>query len=517
MLAQQNVLRVKDMGYISGLDRNQTAIVSLEQFVDENNLCRVIDAFVDSLDLKGLGFKYAETKGSGRPPYDPADMLKLYIYGNMHRVRSSRRLESEASRNVEVMWLMNGLAPDDKTICNFRKDNRKALKEVFKSFNKLCLALGLFGKETVAVDGTKIKADNSRRNHYTKEGAEKLLGKLDRKVAEYLEELDRNDVAESEELRPNLEAIEAALAKLNGRKSEVEEILEAIKENGGDPVCTVDGDAALMKQSGGKGFDVCYNVQASVDDENGLIVDFNVTGHANDLCELSDMVGRSKEMLGVEELNVLGDSGYSSGAEIDASEKAGATCYIPKSKPSHQPEIEDFNRENFKYDAESNTYTCPAGNEMPQVRTRERDGCKVYGNRAACMECPVKSQCTRSKTLREIERSPYEENVERADRNAKEDPALYQRRMELSEHPFGVVKRVWGLGQFLCRGKEMVTGEMSMAFMAFNLRRAVNILGVKKLVEAINNAASSIANSFASLGFTIISSFDAVFHVARVA
>jgi len=510
-------MAVNVMGYVSGLDRFQAAIVTLDQYVDEDNICRVIDAFVNSLDFKGLGFKYSVPKDTGRPPFDPADMMKLYIYGNQFRIRSSRRLEAETLRNVEVMWLLNGLTPDDKTISNFRKDNRKAMKEVFKTFNKLCLALGLFGKETVSVDGTKIKADNSRRHHYTQKDTEKMLSKLDKKVAEYLDELDRNDIAEDGDPRPDRKAVEAALEKIMGRKSELEAILEKIKENGGEPVCTVDEDAALMKQGGGKGFDVCYNVQTSVDDANGLIVDFNATNRANDLGELSDMVERSKEALGVEKLNVLADTGYSKGEEIEASEKAGATCFIPKAKPSHQPKNEEFNRENFKYDAESSIYTCPAGNEMPQVRTRERDGFKVYANRAACKECPVKDQCTKSQTLREIERSPYQENVDRADMNAKGNPELYQRRMELSEHPFGVVKRIWGFGQFLCRGNEMVTGEIALAFMAFNLRRAVSILGVKKLVEAINIAASSSENLCASYNRSLIAFFEPFFKVAKLA
>jgi len=498
------------MGYITGLDRNQTTIVSLDQYVDENNLCRVIDAFVNSLDLKGMGFKYANPKDTGRPPYDPGDILKLYVYGHENRIRSSRKLETETLRNVEVMWLMNGLTPDDKTISNFRMDNRKALKEVFKMFNKLCLDLGLFGKETVAVDGSKIKANNSRRHHYTQEGAEKILSKLEKQVAEYLDELDRNDSKESDAPGPDRKAIEEALEKINGRKSKIEGILQEIKENGGAPVCTIDKDAALMKQGGGKGFDICYNVQTSVDEKHGLIVDFDATNHANDMGEFSGMVERSKEMLEVEKLNALGDTGYSNGEEINASEEAGATCYIPKPKPSHQPKNEEFNRDKFKYDTQSNTYTCPAGNELPQVRTRKRDGYKVYANRAACKDCPVKAQCTKSQTLREIERSPYQENIDRAAQNAKENPDLYRRRMELSEHPFGVVKRVWGFGQFLCRGNEMVTGELALAFMAFNLRRAVNILGVKRLVEAIESGAFLFGNPFVSF-------FTPVFYAARFA
>jgi len=431
------------------------------------------------------------------------------MYGNQYRIRSSRKLETETLRNVEVMWLLNGLTPDDKTISNFRTDNHKALKEVFKMFNKLCLALGLFGKKTVAVDGTKIKANNSRKNHYTKEEAEKLLGKLDRKVAEYLNELDRNDSAEDEESHQDREKLEDALKKLKDRKDEIEAILKEIKENGGNPVTTVDVDAALMKQGGGKGFDVCYNVQTSVDEENGLVVDFNVTNSANDTGELSDMVARSMDALGAEEVTVLADTGYSNGEEIAKSEEMGAECLIPKPKPSHQPKNEDFSRTNFTFDAESNTYTCPAGNEMPQVRTRKDNDFKVYANRVACMECPVKDQCTKSKTLREIERSPYQENIDRAAQNVRENPGLYQRRMELSEHPFGVVKRALGFDQFLCRGKEKATGEIALAFLAFNLRRAVNILGVKYLVEAINNA------SF-SLGIPLSCSKPATFAISRL-
>jgi transposase len=298
-----------DMAYITGMDRNQTAIISLNQYVDEDNICRLIDAFVNSLNFIELGFKYSQPKDTGRPPFHPADMLKLYIYGNQYRIRSSRRLEAETIRNVEVMWLMNGLTPDDKTICNFRKDNRKALKEVFRLFNKLCIKVELFGKDTVAIDGSKIKANNSRRNHYTLKDTEKMLSKLDKKVAQYLDELDSNDSSDECEARMDKDAIVAALEKLSGRKSELENILAHIIENDGKPICTIDGDAALMKQSGGKGFDVCYNVQTSVDEKNGLIVDFNATGNANDLGELSDMVVRSNEMLEVDKLNVLAENG----------------------------------------------------------------------------------------------------------------------------------------------------------------------------------------------------------------
>jgi hypothetical protein len=442
-------------------------------------------------------------------------MLKLYIYGHQNKVRSSRRLQRETERNVEVMWLLNGLSPDDKTICNFRKDNRKALKEVFRMFNKLCLSLGLFGRETVAIDGTKQKANNSRNNHYTLKETEKLLSKKEKQITEYLNELEKNDNAEREDGTPSREAIEKALLKLSDSKDELLKILEKIKENDGNPVCTIDEDAALMKRSGGS-FDICYNIQTSGDEKHGLIVDYNVTNHANDICELSDMASRSKEMLEVDNLNALADTGYSNGLEIHKCEEMEVTCYVPKAKPSHQPKNECFSRDKFIYDSEKNTYTCPAGNEMPQVRTRKRDGFKVYANRSACKVCPLKNQCTKSETLREIERSPYQENIDRAAQNAEDNPELYQRRMELIEHPFGVVKRIWGFDHFLCRGNEMVTGEMAMVFLAFNLRRAVSILGVKKLVEAINTSALTAENIYASIKNVIFSLNKSIFRFERL-
>jgi len=476
------------MGYVTGEDRYQMSLfpMSLDEYVSEDNPCRVIDVFVDHLNLVNLGFKYAKVKDVGRPPYDPSDLLKLYIYGYNNKVRSSRRLQKETLRNVEVMWLLNGLTPDDKTISNFRTDNRVALKKVFRLFNQLCLTeLNLFGKETESIDGSKFKANNSRRHRYTKKEAEDQLNRLEKQITEYLNDLDRNDSAEEKEPLLNRDSVEKALEKLNSRKVNYEAILKKIEDNDGNPVCTTDEDAALMKLSGGKGFEVSHNVQTAVDDKHGLVADFNVTNHVNDMLELSNMVERVQEALGVKELNILADTGYSNGKEINDAEKTGATCYIPKSEPNNQPKDEAYNRNKFEYDVENDQYICPAGNVLPYVRTRERDNFKVYGNRAACNGCPVKDKCTKSKTLREIERSPYQKDVDRAAQRVEENPTLYRRRQELSEHPFGVVKRIWGYDQFLCRGNEKVTGEISLMFLTFNMRRAISILGTKKVIEGI--------------------------------
>jgi hypothetical protein len=383
------------------------------------------------------------------------------------------------------MWLLNKLTPDDKTICNFRANNAKALKEVFRDFTKFCSKLSLFGRRTVSVDGTKIKADNSRNQYYTYSETEKKLEKIDNQITKFFSDLEMNDQVEANEEELDKESAAKILETLYTQKDKLENIIKIINDNGGNPVCAIDKDAALMKYSGGKGYDVCYNLQAAVDEEYGLVSDFNVTNSCNDFGELSDMAGRAKEILEVEELNVLGDTGYSNGKEINACESMGVTCYIPKPEPSHQPEDKNYHRANFEYDRENNCYICPEGMVMPYVRTRERDNYQVYGNRTACMNCPVKSKCTKSQTLREIERNPYQDDVDRADANAKKNPELYRRRKELSEHPFGVIKKKWHYDHYLCRGKDKVIGETSLMLLVFNLRRALNIVGVKEMLLAL--------------------------------
>jgi transposase len=457
----------------------------LDEYVSAESPCRVIDAFVDGLNMAELGFTHTQRQYTGCPSYDPKDLLKLYIYGYLNRVRSSRRLENETYRNVEVMWLLRNLKPDDKTICNFRSENGKALKNAYKEFNQLCLKWELFGLELESFDGSKFRANNSRSNHYTKEKVEKMLAKLSKRAEKYLQELAENDATLASEAKADPEKIKQALETLMERKSELEEIAKRIEENGGKAVCATDPDAALMKQSGGKGFAVSYNMQTAVDGKNGLIAGFDVNDHVSDVNELSGMVTEVKEDFGVEGFNATADTGYSNGKEIEACERMGVSCHIPAPEPSHQPENRRYHRNNFVYDPERNVYTCPEGNEMPQVRVRERDGYKVYSNREACMNCPNKDKCTKSKTLREIERNPKQEFVDRAAANARENKEVYRRRKELSEHPFGVIKYVWGFAGFLLRGIGKVTGEASLMCTAFNFRRSLTILGAKRMLELL--------------------------------
>ena len=489
------------MRYVKGEDRYQYNMtpMSLDDYIEADNICRIIDAFVDSLDLVTMGFKYAQPNDLGRRPFNPGDMLKLYMYGYQHRIRSSRRLQKETQRNVEVMWLLNGLTPDDKTISNFRTDNAKVLKKAFREFNQLCIDLGLYGKKTVSIDGSKFKANNSRNNYHTDKSVNKQLSRIDKHITEYMNELELNDIKERSEPRLNEEVLKQALEILEKQKSDAERLMDRIKENGGKGITSIDEDSSLMKLGGSKGYDVCHNVQTAIDEEHGMIVEFKTSSSGNDLSELSEMVELSQEMLGEKEIDVLADGGYCSGKEIAKSTELGASCYIPKPEPSHQPEDKNFNRKNFNYDKETDCYICPAGEILVNVRTRKRDGFTVYANRKACNSCPVKMLCTKSKTLREIERSPYQESVDEASENARNNPGLYRRRQELSEHPFGVVKRIWGYDQFLCRGREKVEGELSLTFLAFNMRRAITILGVEKVLKAIKEKSAILSKHVKNL------------------
>lgn len=475
------------MGYKEGVDRNQRTFLppSLDEYVGEENMCRVIDLFVNKADLAGMGFKYAEPNPKGQRSYSPWSMSKLYLYGYQNRVRSSRRLERETQRNVEVMWLMEGLQPDDKTISNFLKDNAKALKQLNREFARLCIEFGLVGKEIEAVDGTKIKANCSRRNYYTSETGQKALGRIDKKIDEYQAMLEENDRKEMEEPKPDEESVKEALKKLREKRDKVETALNEMEESGADGTNIVDRDAKLMKKSGSKDCDMCYNLQLVVDDKHGIIVESEVTDSCNDINELSGMCAKAAAILGTTEFKLPADSGYCNGAELKQCEEMGVTCLVPKPAASHQPKNPDYCRDKFVYDEKQNCYICPAGNILSYVRTRERDGFKVYGNRQACKNCPMKNECTKSKTLREIERSPNQEYIDRADARVKDNKALYRRRQVLSEPPNGVIKSQWGFDHFLCRGKEAVSGEASLMTLAYNMVRAVKVMGVKAILAAL--------------------------------
>jgi len=348
------------MSYKVGANKKQLTLtpMCIDDYISKNHVCRVISAFTGQLDMASLGFKYAEVADTGCRPFDPCMMLNLYIYGYLNRVRSSRRLEAETTRNIKVMWLMDGLTPDDKTISNFRKDNGKALREVYREFNRACRGLGLFGGEVAATDGSKFRANNARDNNHNKTTVELKLSRIDKQISEYLNALDENDAVDSAEVMPTPEQIAEALKSLNKRKEKYAGLLERVETEG--EISTVDPDARLMRQGGdARRLDVCYNVQTIVDSKHHLIADFDVTSCSDDKGNLQHLAEGAMEVMGVETLTNLADKGYYDGQDIVNCEENGVTCLVAKKKPGGTVKSEEFAHERFVYDRENDCYNCP--------------------------------------------------------------------------------------------------------------------------------------------------------------
>jgi transposase len=478
------------MGYKTGTDRNQLTFLPpcLDDYVPEDHICRVIRAFTAQLDMKELGYKYAKPKDLGAPSFDPRMMLNLYLYGYLNRTRSSRRLEAETKRNVEVMWLMCGLAPDDKTICNFRKDNAKQLRDTFRVFSLMLRQLGLYGGEIEVTDGTKFRANSSRKNHFNEAKVKRELSWIDKKISEYMSALEQGDKEEEGETVPSAEDIKVALEKLNERKVDYEKLMEQVNTNG--ETSTVDPDARFMRSGGdARAVDVCYNVQTTVDSKHHLIVCYDVVQNANDLGNLHSMSEKAKEALGVDSFTQLADKGYYDGKDIDACEKDGITCMIAKQNPhGGKAKEERFTLDDFRYDREKDCYTCPCENQLAYKRIQKQKGVgyRLYENYAACKQCTRRSECTKS-WYRVILRSPHQDILDTVTERTKNNKELYQKRKEVVEHVFGIIKAIWGYKQFLCKSKKKVEAETSLAYMAYNVRRAINIFKAegKDLVAAL--------------------------------
>lgn len=477
------------MRYKTGNGKEQLTFLPVcpDDYVHEAHICRVIKAFVDRLDMVKLGFTNAETKRTGNKAFDPRMMLELYIYGYLNRVRSSRKLEAETGRNLEVIWLMDGLTPDDKTICNFRTDNAAALKKVFKEFVLFCRELGLYGGKVVAVDGTKFRANNSRKNNYTATLVAKELARIDKHISEYMNALEAADREEADEA-PSKEELEAALEKLKEKKEKFDELQDRIEKDG--EISTVDTDARLMHSGGdARPLDVCHNVQTVTDGENHLIVDFEVTGNSNDSGNLYQMTASAKDLMGVEELSAVADRGYYQGEDIAKCEENGVKCYVAKPKAGGPKQEEGYGKEKFVYDKENDCYICPMQEKLSFARTTTlKDGLeyRVYENFHACHLCPNRGKCTKARN-RKILRSPHQDTLDIVDARTKASKEFYNKRQEIVEHPFGTVKAVWGFKQCLCRGREKVTGEVALAYLAYDLRRIINIFAQKgeNLIEAL--------------------------------
>lgn len=486
------------MNYVQGASRGQKTLMPecVDDYINDDNAVRVIDVYIDSLDLNALGFTKAELCETGRPPYAPQDLLKLYVYGYMNRIRSSRRLETETKRNVEVMWLLKKLSPDHKTISRFRSENAKALKGVFRDFVKMCVGLGLYGRELAAIDGSKFKAVNSTDHNLSVKELNERIKRLNNRIDEYLQQLNETDAAEN--ITETADAdVKEIIERLTDRKNTYEAYLEELTENGETQMSLTDPDARLMK--GANGFDVSYNVQTAVDSKNKLIAEFNVTDEGNDQKQLTEMATSAVEALEAPNITAVVDTGYNSASEIIMCIENGITPHVAGSEgtyciPCEAHEAQEItSHENGKgiYLKERNVFICPMGNIMPPKHYKNTDRTGIYYNYRACANCTCR--CTKVKyrtfALR-MKKNDFTKEHNADNLYVKQiyitpDPAIIKQRKALVEHPFGTIKRTMDAGYLLTKGKPKVTGEFSLVFLAYNLKRVINIIGVKKLIEAM--------------------------------
>ena len=478
------------MGYIRGADRNAVLLFPecVEDYITEDNPVRFIDAFVESLDLAELGFMRAMPAETGRPAYDPAALLRLYVYGYLNRVRSSRMLEREARVNVEVMWLVGKLVPDFKTIADFRRDNLAALKGVCREFTLVCKKLELFGGELVAIDGSKFKAVNNRKRNFSDTRLRKAIGAIDEKIGAYLASLDEQDRTEAPSSVPAKlkgEELREKIKTLQERKEKYRKLKIELKESGEKQISLTDADARSMINHH-KGTDVCYNIQTVVDAKHKLIVEHEATNDPTDHAHLAEMALRAKETLEVEHLEVVADMGYYDGAEVKQCADAGITTYVAKPLTSLNKKRGLFTKEDFNYDEVKDCYRCPQGEELTfRFETIESNRQIRYYATAKCRGCPIKERCTTNKEGRRITRWVDEQLLEEMARRVRARPELMKQRQQIVEHPFGTIKRAMNQGYFLMRGLKKVGAETSLTVLSYNIKRALNIIGVKKLIEAV--------------------------------
>ena len=474
--------------FVEGADRGQSALFPecLEDWIGEDNPVRVIDVFVDELDLAELGFSGVEPEVTGRPSYRPSTLLKLYIYGYLNRVQSSRRLAREAGRNVEVMWLTGRLAPDHKTIADFRKDSGRAIRQVCARFVALCRILGLLTQASVAIDGSKFKAVNNRDRNFTRAKMERRMAQIEESVARYLQQLDSADRQEPcEALKTKTSRLKEKIAKLKEQMQRLEILKVTMLATPDQQISLTDPDARSMATSGRGSGVVGYNVQIAVDTKHHLIVTHEVTNDGSDRSQLSHVAKDAKMTLEVENLDAVADRGYFNSEEILACEEAGITVTLPKPMTSNAKAEGRFGKQDFRYLAEEDVYLCPAGERLAYSFTTSENGLvlrRYWTN--ACPSCAIQQSCTTGKERR-ITRWEHEHILEAVQRRLDEHPEKMRQRRETAEHPFGTIKARMGATHFLMKTLPRVATEMALHVLAYNLTRVMNIIGVQPLLAAM--------------------------------
>ena len=474
------------MNHRTGLDRSQTLLFPerLEDYVSAENPVRFLDAFVGTLDLRALDFAKAQCAATGRPPYDPAALLKLYLYGYLHRIRSSRLLEAECQRNVEVIWLLGKMTPDFKTIADFRKDNLKPLRAVNRQFTVLCRKLELFGGQLLAIDGSKFAAVNARDQNFNAAKLQDLIERADARLAEYLQQLDTTDAAEPGGTALTKDELAAKIAALQEKQNWHAELLAQLQDGEDKQVSVTDPDTRKMPTA--HGTIVGYNAQMAVDAKHKLIAADDVTSEVTDLRQLADVAPEAKANLELKGAEVVADAGYYNAAEVSRCAEQGLTAYVPKADTSANTARGLYGKSRFWYDAPKDVYVCPAGAELTyRFNTYELGRELSYYRASGCQGCALKKQCTRNKANRTITREANEGLMEAMAARMKAQPQTFKLRKTLAEHPFGTIKRWFGYTHFLLKGLEKVRTEWSMTTLAYNLKRVLNLVSFEKLMAAV--------------------------------
>lgn len=475
-------------GFISGEARSQSTLFPerIDDYITEENPVRVIDVFVDSLDLTDMGFKTSPA-WTGRPGYHPSTMLKLFIYGYLNRVQSSRRLERESGRNLELIWLLGRLSPDFKTIADFRKDNGRSIQRVCREFILICRKLELFSEAIVAIDGSKFKGVNNRNNNFTKAKLKGRRDQIDVSIARYLDEISRADQRDSAASKATSSRLKGKIEKLKQEVDKLNRVERLMEESTDNQVSFTDPDARSMSTSGRGTATVGYNVQSAVDAKNHLIVTHKVTNVGNDRNALHDTAAQAKEVLDVDQLEVVADRGYYNGSEIYKCEQSQITAYIPRTKTSGNKAKGLFGKADFKWIEKDNEYECPAGERLIWRFVTEENGKKInkYWS-SSCPNCLMKKQCTTG-VNRRVARWEHETVLENMEARLELEPDRMRVRRSTVEHPFGTIKMWMGSSHFLMKSLKHVSTEMSLHVLAYNLKRVMNIMGNQKFIAVLSS------------------------------
>jgi len=452
----------------------------MEDLIEEESLVRVIDRFIDICDLDKLGFTRTKPAQTGRPGYSPKPLAKLYVYGYENGIRSSRKLEKETKRNIEVMWLTEGLAPDHKTIADFRRTNIRPLQKLFREFVKLCRSWELVGGELIAIDGSKFKASNNKKANFSRKKLDDRLARLDEKISVYMAQLDEEDQKDENESK-----VPDGLLELLKRKELYERYITQLNETGENELSTTDSDARLMGNNRG-GVEMAYNVQSAVDEKHHIILDYDVSKNPSDQVQLAATAKRLLR-LKYRRFTLLADKGFYNGTDLSKVKKFKLKAIVSRPKPTNpKNQPKQFHTEQFKYDPKTDTYCCPTG-ETLHLRCKRSNGRRVYRNKDACAVCPYLKDCTTGKSgYRIVTRNQFAKIYEETDNAFKENRHLYKLRQQIVEHPFGTIKHTMNGGYFLLRTRRKVRCEIALLFLGYNLKRAYNVLGFRDIMARLN-------------------------------